>query len=248
MSANRAVLPHARTAMRKDVAVDALSQSEAIEQLITSAGSAVSVLRNIVSAVPAGTRATPADPDRRRDAYIAFQKAALRASTHVAYVIELSTISRKPIIFGGVWGSLARLMDAMRDTEQILADLLGALAEVRIVGNPAPRAKAEEIIVVLLKMQETIPVALRKATRDAKAEDFGRWQSRFGLEQKNFAEIVREDLKYAGKPRHHWWQLWRPREREPWPGGWPGPTLELDAEPNTVGGPSAADHAGGPTD
>jgi hypothetical protein len=105
-----------------------------------------------------------------------------------------------------------------------------AASRIRMVGMPEPRRRAEEMVVMIGKIFETLPIGGPKLEKADKQTAFDRWQSRIGEAQKQFTEVCRVDLGYARLPRKHFWQWRHPKAPEAWPGGWPGPKLELDGD------------------
>ncbi|WP_326951293.1 hypothetical protein OG439_22435 [Amycolatopsis sp. NBC_01307] len=126
------------------------------------------------------------------------------------------------------------------DARKSMSSFLAALSELRLVGNPEPRAAAEEITAILGELFTVLPTSKKPAERELQIEVTAQWMLRLGEAQKEFVLAARRDLGFAKKLRRHWWELWRPRTVEGWPGGWPGPTVTLLAQnkPGTDGSSS----------
>ena len=120
----------------------------------------------------------------------------------------------------------------MEGIRAALAESVVALREVRLVGNPEPRAAAEEVTALLSGLGERVPhTRWPRHQRQREEKEFAEVQLALGEAHKQFTLVCRRDLGYARPLRQQWWQLWRRKSDERWPGGWPGPTVQdlLDA-------------------
>jgi hypothetical protein len=126
---------------------------------------------------------------------------------------------------------------ATAETRGSLAVFLATLGEVRVVGSPPPRMRAEKITAVTGALFET-------PTRTDPAEHRESCHATLGQLHKEFVDAVRTDL---GRGRRRWhlssaerelrWQLWRPS-------GWPGPDAAelLKASTQDKAVPGAGEH------
>lgn len=126
--------------------------------------------------------------DERRQAYRRFQEAV------VVYVMQIRDSRISPEAMGLAADQRKPYVDALM---QATTELAKALYEVRLVGNPAPRAAAE---------------ALREAIGDSFDAAAGRRQeltkdeiARYTRAMESFTEACRRDLWYQPP----WWQIWR---------------------------------------
>jgi hypothetical protein len=89
----------------------------------------------------------------RQSAYLAFQRASLDAMSWAEYAPVLEDLARRVdehVI-------VPELLRVMKETRQCLAHLMATLVEVRMVGNPRPRASAEDIIALIGGMYGCLP-------------------------------------------------------------------------------------------
>lgn len=188
-------------------------------------GAAVApALHGLVTRVPAGQRRRHRRQDERRAAYLGFERAAASLSTWLAHM---------PVIAKATPSILAEfvhtriLTDAAEGARAAAAEFLVALLEVRLAGNPEPRAAAEEVAALLAGLAERVPHTRRpRHQRQHEEEQFAEVQRALGEALKQFTLTCRRDLGYAPPLRRHWWQRRRPTSDETWPGGWPGPTVQ----------------------
>ncbi len=105
-------------------------------------------LRAGLEAVPTGGRRRQRDKSQRLRSYLRFQEAALAASVWPGWfgVVEQAVLAKR-LTMADVW----RDMSAARDS---VPTLLGALSEIRLVGNPELRQLAEEIVTLLVELME----------------------------------------------------------------------------------------------
>lgn len=117
-------------------------------------GNSSALLKAAAGAVPPAQRRSHVNRDQRREAYVAFQRASLDAMTwaHQLLTLEAAVTTRVQMI--QMRPTLVRELNGARASA---ANLLGALSEVRMVGNPLPRKVAEEITALIGYLYETVP-------------------------------------------------------------------------------------------
>lgn len=222
--------------------VDPIADADTLAKAITDVAVASGVLAHAVEAVPAGLRPSAVNPDLRREAYLGFQGAAWRSFSQANLFIQLAQITDRPLIKitdrlefqGRPRDPIGRILTALEGWHETLTALLAAMCRVRMVGNPEPRAAAEQLVMMLGKIHDNLGIVGTRAEKAAEQETFALWQKRFGQAQKEFTEICRRDLDLVAT-RQRFWQVWRPKGPEPWPGGWPGVLDEGGAaEPSTT--------------
>jgi len=108
----------------------------------------VHLLRATADAVPPGGRKRQRDRAGREHAYIAFQRAAHAAAVWPPWL----TILDQDIVSGQI--TTAQAITEMSPLRQVTVDLLAALSEIRIAGNPKPRQLAEEITTLLVELMD----------------------------------------------------------------------------------------------
>jgi hypothetical protein len=127
------------------------------------------------------------------------------------------------------------LLGTLHQFREAMATFLGALLELRQVGNPEPRKAAEQITALLGELCGRIPSSQpswwKRTVVPALGRGDGEKQRQQELEvcrellgeaHRDFTLAVRSDLRLDRRPRRFRWQLWRPAAKD-WPGGWPGP-------------------------
>jgi len=124
--------------------VDPAIATEALGALAESAAA----LRAGLEAVPTGGRRRQRDKSQRLRAYLRFQEAAIAASVWPGWfsVVEQAVLSKR-VTMADVWRDLSAARDSV-------PTLLGALSEIRLVGNPELRQLAEEIVTLLVELME----------------------------------------------------------------------------------------------
>jgi hypothetical protein len=118
-------------------------------------GGAATVLRESADTLKSAAQAVPGvgskrqwNRERRLHAYLAFQSAALDASTWPTWLTSLE----ESVLAKGM--SPPQILPELAAARRAIADLLAALAEIRLVGNPEPRKLAEEIVTLLVELME----------------------------------------------------------------------------------------------
>ncbi len=117
-------------------------------------GNSVPLLKAIAGAIPPAQRRSHANREQRRAAYLAFQRASLDAMSWADYMVSLETVVTSRLQMIQMHPTLVRELSGAR---ACAVNLLGALGEVRMVGNPKPRIAAEEITALIGYLYETIP-------------------------------------------------------------------------------------------
>jgi hypothetical protein len=126
--------------------------------------------------------------DERRQAYRRFQEAV------VVYVMQIRDSRISPEAMGLAPDQRKHYVDALM---QATTELAKALYEVRLVGNPGPRAAAEAL-------REAIAGSFDAAA--GRREELTQGEvARYTRAMESFTEACRHDLWY--QPR--WWQIWR---------------------------------------
>jgi hypothetical protein len=182
----------------------------------------------LLTAVPPGKKDRGAKVAARQHAYLGFLAATgdvLTWTTQLA-VIAQATQRWEPF----AWRHTTTALHFAADARKSWSAFLTALAEFRLVGNPEPRALAEQMTVILGQLNDSMPIARDPAEQKRQIMQSSQWQRLLGEAQKDFILAARRDLGTARKLRTHWWQLRRSRTEEDWPGGWPGPTATLPGE------------------
>lgn len=222
--------------------VNLVNDSETLGQAVTSLGNAGTMLVNYARTTPEAftTKGAPASRDLRREAYLQFQAAVWRSFSQSNLLVHAAEVTNRGFLQGRPRDPFGRILTVAEDSHETLVALMEAVSRLRMVGSPEPRTRAEEIVAMTGKLFENLPIIGMKTAKAATLARFTEWQKRIGEAQKQFTEVCRVDLGYAKLPRTHWWQLRRPRTAEAWPGGWPGPKLELtDPTGEAVGPPEA---------
>ncbi|MGK5520841.1 hypothetical protein ACSNN9_15980 [Micromonospora sp. URMC 107] len=131
--------------------MDAIVTPAAVTSVL---GGSSALIKAAAGAVPPAQRRSHANREQRRLAYVAFQRASLDAMTwaHQLLTLEAAVTTRAQMI--QMRPTLVRELNGAR---ACAASLLGALGEVRIVGNPMPRKVAEEITALIGYLYETVP-------------------------------------------------------------------------------------------
>jgi hypothetical protein len=180
-------------------------------------------LARAVGVVPPGRHRHHRHREDRYQAYLRFQQATFDVTAWIlttpAIAVTIPSIAAK-FVHAPV---LAR---AMTDSRAALAEFLAALAQVRLVGNPEPRAAAEETAALIGELAERLNMGGSRRERARQEERLGQVQRALGETHKKFILATRRDLGYARPLRTRWWQWRRPRSEEEWPGGWPGPAVQ----------------------
>jgi hypothetical protein len=116
--------------------------------LVSALAESAGVLRAALEAAPTDGQDRQARRKERLHAYLAFQQAAHAASVWPAWFGVLEQMVRgKEVTASQILPQLA----AARDSS---ADLLAALSQIRLVGNPEPRRIAEAIVTLLVELME----------------------------------------------------------------------------------------------
>ena len=186
------------------------------------------VARGMWAAVPPGKKDKGAKTAVRGRAYLKF---LIATGDLLTWFVELGAIalaSRQWEPFP--WRHTTTVMYLSTEARKSFSGYLAALSEIRLVGNPEPRAAAEEITAIVSQRFDCIPTERKAANREAQLKRAAAWQLRLGQVQKDFILAARRDVGTARKLRTYWWQLWHSRTVEEWPGGWPGKTPTLSIE------------------
>lgn len=123
-------------------------------EVATVLGKSPALLKAVANSVPPALRRSRANRDRRREAYLAFQRASLDAMTWANYMLTLEVAVSPRALMIQMRPTLVRELGKSR---ACLANLLSALAEIRMVGNPKPRKAAEEIVALIGHLYEILP-------------------------------------------------------------------------------------------
>ena len=191
--------------------VDVTTDVDELAQTLTDTAAALALVLKAGLAVPAARHDKPAPVDVRRDAYRRFQDAAVRSYTMALYLPEFGVVNQKPIIWGGPWNATGNALNVFADASGLLAELLAAIADVRLVATPGPAEALRPVLHGLMGMYGSLPSGLRKKTRAAKVPAFKEGQAAFSEALPRFTDACRLDLGYARPPREHWWQRNRPK-------------------------------------
>jgi len=198
------------------------------------------------SSVEPGRRRRQLNRSERQGSYLRFQQAALTQLSWTVYVPALSEAVPSPLMqMLHMRAVLTQLGTARADH----AEFGGALLEIRMIGNPGPRAVAEEIASLVGELYARVPRTRRpKGIRAKEEERFAECMRALGDALRRFTLAARADL--GNGPR--WWQrhgpTWWRRRHGTWPGGWPGPdALELIESAN-LGRRSPIDGSARPAD
>jgi hypothetical protein len=116
--------------------------------IVAALAESADALRSALSAAPGGSQKRRANRELRREAYLAFQQAAHRASVWPGWFGVLEQMARGGEITSG---QILPDLGAARDSS---AALLAALSQIRLVGNPDLRRLAEEITTLLVELME----------------------------------------------------------------------------------------------
>lgn len=127
------------------------------------------------------------------------------------------------------------LLAALHQFREATSTFLGALLEIRQVGNPEPRKAAEQITALLGELcgrtpasqppwwKRTVVPALGRADGEKqRQQELEVCRELLGEAHRDFTLAVRNDLRLDRRPRRFRWPPWRPAVKD-WPGGWPGP-------------------------
>lgn len=117
-------------------------------------GNPSTLLKAAASAVPPIQRRSHANREQRRAAYLSFQRASLEAMTWANQLLTLEAAVTTRVQMIQMRPTLVRELNGAR---VCAANLLGALGEVRMVGNPMPRKAAEEITSLIGYLYEIVP-------------------------------------------------------------------------------------------
>jgi hypothetical protein len=118
------------------------------------AASAATIIQTALQLVPPGRRRRWSGRQERQVAYLAFQRAALDAGTWAAYLPTLELVASNRLT------ELLYLPTVMREvgaTRAAVAEFVGTLVDVRLVGNPGPRRAAENIAALVAELFGTVP-------------------------------------------------------------------------------------------
>ncbi|MBQ1061375.1 hypothetical protein [Micromonospora sp. C41] len=118
-------------------------------------GNASSLLKAVASAIPPVQRRSRANREERRAAYLAFQRASMDSMTWAQHMLGLEVAVATRLQMVQMQPTLVRELGSAR---ACTATMLGALSEIRMVGNPAPRKVAEEVATLIGHLYETMPV------------------------------------------------------------------------------------------
>ncbi|WP_152546961.1 hypothetical protein [Amycolatopsis orientalis] len=199
-----------------------------VSKLGSGIATGLKTARAVFAIMPPGPGKGAKGKDKRRDAYLGLLAATGDLITWHSHLGLIAMTMQRWEPFP--WRHTTTAIHQVADARAAMSAYLAALSEVRLVGNPEPRAAAEEITAVLGELFDVLPTAKRAAERDTQIALTSRWMLRLGEAQKDFVLVARRDLGFAGKLRTRWWQLWRRRSGEEWPGGWPGKTAALVIE------------------
>ncbi|UKD58605.1 hypothetical protein L3Q65_18380 [Amycolatopsis sp. FU40] len=189
--------------------------------------------RALFSVIAPGQDAGAKSKEDRRRAYLGLLSATNDLMTWHNFLGELALTMQRWEPFR--WRHTTTAIKQTADVRKAMSAFLAALSEVRLVGNPGPRAAAERITAVMGELFGVLPTSKGGAARVHEIEHTREWMRELGDAQKHFILAARRDLGSAKTPRARWWQLWRPRTVEAWPGGWPVPAATLTAEDETGG-------------
>jgi hypothetical protein len=126
--------------------------------------------------------------DERRQTYRRFQEAV------VVYVMQIRDSRISPEAMGLPADQRKPYVDALM---QATTELAKALYEVRLVGNPGPRAAAEALREAIADSFDAAAGRREELTKDEVA--------RYIRAMESFTEACRRDLWYQPP----WWQIWR---------------------------------------
>jgi hypothetical protein len=121
---------------------------------LTVAAEAATILQTVLAVVPPGRRRRWSGRRQREHAYLAFQRAALDVGTWAAYLPVVELVAPTKLTDLLYMPAVQREVSAARAA---LAAFLGALIEIRLVGNPGPRKAAEEITALVAELFGTAP-------------------------------------------------------------------------------------------
>lgn len=117
-------------------------------EAFTALAESAAALRAGLEAVPSGGRRRQRDSAQRLRAYLRFQEAAFAASIWPGWFSALEqAILAKRLAPADAWRDMSEARDSV-------SALLGALSEIRLVGNPELRQLAEEIVTLLVELME----------------------------------------------------------------------------------------------
>jgi hypothetical protein len=117
----------------------------AIEAAVTVASESVDLLKSALGTVPTDGGKRHAPRDQRMKVYMGFQRAAHEASVWPAWLGVLEQQKLSP----------ADVLPDLADIRRVTANLLAALSDIRMVGNPEPRRIAEEMVTLLVELMES---------------------------------------------------------------------------------------------
>jgi hypothetical protein len=174
-----------------------------------------------IGQVPPGRRRRRLNADRREQAYLRFQIAA----TDCAITAEFQLVLAEAV--PSILLQVLNTPGLIRETSQasrVFGSFLAALHEIRMVGNPQPRAIAEEVAALLGELYERAPRTRRpKRVRAQEDARFLECQRTLGDAHRRFTLAARRDLGYGARWYRRRGPRWWTRSEHDWPGGWPGP-------------------------
>jgi hypothetical protein len=118
------------------------------------AASAATIIQTALELVPPGRRRFWSGRGERERAYLTFQRAALDVGTWAAYLPTLELVASNRLTELLYMPTVMREVSATRGT---VAEFVGTLVDVRLVGNPGPRKAAEEIAALVAELFGTVP-------------------------------------------------------------------------------------------
>jgi hypothetical protein len=116
--------------------------------IVAALAESADALKSALAASPGGGQRKRASRELRREAYLAFQRAAHQASVWPSWFGVLEQMARSGEI------SSAQILGDLSAARESAAALLGVLSQIRLVGNPEPRRLAEEITTLLVELME----------------------------------------------------------------------------------------------
>lgn len=191
-------------------------------------------LRAVITSVPPGGHRRQIGRDRREQAYLRFQQAV---NEQLAWAIYLPAIGEAMPNLLTRFLYMPAFMREIGPVRSAVASFLDALQEIRLVGNPEPRAVAEELAALVSELLDRIPhTRYPRRLRERELARFLECQRAIGETNRRFIIVARADLGYGPSwlrrhaprwprflPRPKWWSWsWR-QDGSEWPGGWPGP-------------------------
>ncbi len=176
---------------------------------VSDVASGVVLALHGAQAIPAAFRDKPAPVDVRRAAYARFQDAACRSYAVALYLPEFARMNQRAAL--ALLPGADRMMEVHSEANRVLAEILAATAQIRLVGGTGPAEAMRPVLRGLTGMYGSLPVGTWKWQREAKRPAFEAAEKAFAEALPKFTEASRIDLAYKRRPREHWWQLARPK-------------------------------------